>query len=92
MEVLLPVPCTVTPDPGQIGVSCISLPHDVVHSVPTAPRTAGSENVSWGLGGLRMELRGKKQNWKGSPEPHHSPTLQGARLLRSALVLKGKLS
>lgn len=39
-----------------------------------------------------MELRGKKQNWKGSPEPGHSPTLQGARLLHSALVLKWELS
>lgn len=59
-----------------------------MHSVPTAPRTASSENVSWGLGDSRMELRGKKQKWKGGPEPGHPPTLQGARLLLSASVLK----
>lgn len=39
-----------------------------------------------------MELRDKKQNWEGGPEPGHSPTLQGARLLPSALVLKWELS
>lgn len=52
-----PFPCTVSSD--QRGRAGVLLSHDLVHCVPTAPRTASSKNISWGGGASVRSNTGK---------------------------------